>query len=329
MTEWECGVCGYIHKGSEPPEKCPVCEAPAKMFTERVAEKQQVEEQQVEEQKVEEQRVEEQRVEDAPPKNTEVKQWRCTVSGYVHTGVEPPAKCPVCEATAEQFEEVVEKEEEQGTKIDAQARRWRCTVCGYVHTGDEPPESCPVCAAPKKMFVEIDSEGKALGEIVTEKTEPAAASVQEEKSMFDRLGELVLNFHLHPITVHFPNGILPAAFLFMVLALFFDLALVGEAAYFNLIFVLVMLPVVIFTGYLEWQKRYKGAKTAVFITKIICSIIVLASVNVLVFWPLIDSQVTSAASPSQKIYLAIAGLALGAAGIAGHLGGKLVFGARK
>lgn len=29
--------------------------------------------------------------------------WVCTVCGYVHTGSEPPAKCPKCGAPKEKF----------------------------------------------------------------------------------------------------------------------------------------------------------------------------------------------------------------------------------
>ncbi len=32
MTKWVCTVCGYIHEGEQPPEKCPVCNAPAEKF---------------------------------------------------------------------------------------------------------------------------------------------------------------------------------------------------------------------------------------------------------------------------------------------------------
>lgn len=32
MKQWKCSVCGYIHTGNEPPEKCPVCGAPASEF---------------------------------------------------------------------------------------------------------------------------------------------------------------------------------------------------------------------------------------------------------------------------------------------------------
>ena len=30
--KWICEVCGYVHEGDEPPEKCPVCQAPASKF---------------------------------------------------------------------------------------------------------------------------------------------------------------------------------------------------------------------------------------------------------------------------------------------------------
>ena len=31
-----CTVCGYIHEGTEPPQKCPMCGVPASKFTELV-----------------------------------------------------------------------------------------------------------------------------------------------------------------------------------------------------------------------------------------------------------------------------------------------------
>ena len=27
--KWYCTVCGYVHEGDQPPEKCPVCKQPA------------------------------------------------------------------------------------------------------------------------------------------------------------------------------------------------------------------------------------------------------------------------------------------------------------
>ena len=36
------------------------------------------------------------------------KKWRCTVCGYVHTGDNPPEKCPLCKAPASKFVEIKE-----------------------------------------------------------------------------------------------------------------------------------------------------------------------------------------------------------------------------
>jgi rubrerythrin len=30
--KWKCGKCGYIHEGTEPPEKCPSCKHPTEYF---------------------------------------------------------------------------------------------------------------------------------------------------------------------------------------------------------------------------------------------------------------------------------------------------------
>lgn len=264
MSNWECGVCGYIHKEGGAPDQCPVCEAPKKMFKEVVA--------------------------------------------------------PVTPVVA-------------GTVSGATVRRWRCSVCGYVHTGNEPPESCPVCAAPKNQFVEIDADGQKIGEAsgalaISTTATGGAKPGKTKKSFLTALADLSLKLHLHPIAVHFPNGILPAAVAFLAISMYFHVAGLELAAYFNLIFVLLMLPVVLATGYVEWQKRYKGIKSMIFITKIFCSLVVLAATNVLVFWRLIDPAVLAQGSPSRLIYLGIAAGLLVVVGIAGHLGGKLVFAAR-
>jgi hypothetical protein len=36
MKKWKCSVCGYVHEGEEPPEKCPVCGADRSKFVEIV-----------------------------------------------------------------------------------------------------------------------------------------------------------------------------------------------------------------------------------------------------------------------------------------------------
>ena len=32
MSKWVCTICGYVHEGDTPPEKCPLCKQPASVF---------------------------------------------------------------------------------------------------------------------------------------------------------------------------------------------------------------------------------------------------------------------------------------------------------
>ena len=34
MKKFVCAICGYVHEGTEAPEKCPICKAPASKFNE-------------------------------------------------------------------------------------------------------------------------------------------------------------------------------------------------------------------------------------------------------------------------------------------------------
>ena len=38
MKKFVCTICGYVHEGDNPPEKCPVCKAPASKFKEQAGE---------------------------------------------------------------------------------------------------------------------------------------------------------------------------------------------------------------------------------------------------------------------------------------------------
>ena len=39
MAKWVCPVCGYVHEGDTPPEKCPICNVPGSKFTKQSEEK--------------------------------------------------------------------------------------------------------------------------------------------------------------------------------------------------------------------------------------------------------------------------------------------------
>ena len=38
MKKWVCSVCGYVHEGDTPPERCPQCKVPAEKFVEQKGE---------------------------------------------------------------------------------------------------------------------------------------------------------------------------------------------------------------------------------------------------------------------------------------------------
>lgn len=229
-------------------------------------------------------------------------------------------------------------------------KKWECTVCGYIHEGDEPPEVCPVCGAGKEYFKEItekvektltedplQSESGAEVKKQSPGEHPAAAAAAQSATSGQAKDQgggarpsgitaLVLNLHLHPITVHTPNGVIPLAIVFLVLSLVLGLSGFEKAAFYNLVFVLLTMPAVIFTGYVEWQNRYKGVKTRIFGVKIGASIVVCATLLAMVIWRLVDPEV--AVSAGRWTYLGIGLVAVAAAGLAGHMGGKLVFGSR-
>ena len=207
-------------------------------------------------------------------------------------------------------------------------------VCGYIHSGDEPPEQCPVCKAPKSKFVEIDAQGttiappteKPLQQAQVENIQPAGTSSPTSRNI---MADLVLRHHLHPILVHTPNGLIPVIVVFMLLHIILHIQGVEKAAFFNIVFVLLVMPAVMITGYMEWKNRYNKAKTVLFFTKIFCSLIVFVSVLILAGWRFINPEVVAEGSPTKWIYFSVCLIMLGAAGIAGHLGGKLVFGSRE
>ena len=203
-------------------------------------------------------------------------------------------------------------------------KKWECTVCGYIHEGDEPPEKCPVCGAGVEYFKEVEGQEQsstAATQSGGEKKEPVADTPEATG-----LPSLVMKHHLHPISVHTPNGVLPLGLVFLVLAILLGLAGFEQAAFYNFVFVLLAMPVVIATGFIEWRLRYKGAKTKIFITKIAASLVVTGSLAALVIWRIIDPAVAS--SPGKWIYLLVCLITVAAAGLAGHLGGKLVFDTR-
>ncbi len=225
-------------------------------------------------------------------------------------------------------------------------KKWECTVCGYIHEGDEPPDECPVCGAARSAFTETGegaAQDAAAGGEAREEQEPGteaekenlSAPGQEEASsparstFYDKISGLIVRRHLHPIAVHTPNGVAPMAVLFLFIAALFKLPFFETAAFYSLVFTLVAMPFVLFTGYATWKTRFRGALTSVFKIKIAASILVSLCLLILIGWRIIQPSIVLFASQNSWIYLGVAVLLVLAAALAGHLGGKLTFGAQK
>jgi uncharacterized membrane protein len=214
-------------------------------------------------------------------------------------------------------------------------KQWRCTVCGYIHEGEEPPEICPVCGADRSKFVEIVPEEKT-DEKTTAKIDPiepeteakvadAPGTTLDPLSKYDRIYQLMVKHHVHPISVHIPNGVLPVSVFFIFLAVIFKFTGLSQAAFYNLIFVVFTMPLVLFSGVIVWQKKYNGAMTTLFLTKMICGGVVSLTAVILVIWSIVDPGVLALTSDHLVAFLFVNMVMLGAAVTAGFLGGKLVF----
>ncbi len=201
-------------------------------------------------------------------------------------------------------------------------KKWECSVCGYIHEGEEPPEKCPVCGAGREKFFEVKAEDEdaARGEITGDEMvkEPSTGFVA---MMTDHM----VKNHLHPISVHSPNGIIPIAVGFFIIAVIFSVTSFETAALYNMIAVFLSMPVVILSGYVTWQKKYQGVSTSVFKVKIAASVVAITVLAVLIIWKLLQPDVLMVASSARWVFLLLSLLLLGSVGIAGHLGGQLVF----
>jgi uncharacterized membrane protein len=212
-------------------------------------------------------------------------------------------------------------------------KKWRCTVCGYIHEGEEPPEICPVCGADRSKFVEIVDEENdekiskidSLEPETEAKVTDASGTTLEPLSKYDRLYQLIVKHHVHPISVHIPNGLLPVSVLFIFLAVIFKFTGLSQAAFYNLICVVFAMPVVLFSGIIVWQKKYNGVMTKLFLTKMICGGVVSLSAMILVIWSIVDPGVLALTSAHLLAFLFVNMVMVGAAVTAGFLGGKLVF----
>jgi rubredoxin/uncharacterized membrane protein len=216
-------------------------------------------------------------------------------------------------------------------------KKWQCSVCKYIHTGETPPEKCPVCGVGSEKFVLIDA-GDDAPSPAAEKTSvksaekptapiakapPKPSTPAPPANLYERIIGFMIKHHAHPVSVHFPNGILPVAVVLFLLSWVFNSELFAKAGFINLIFVILALPFVLFSGIIEWKKKYNQALTTLFKIKIMAAALTTTACLISVVWYLMNPDVLS--SSNAWIFILVNGVMLAAAGIAGLIGGKLVF----
>ena len=340
MKKWQCKVCNYTHSGDTLPESCPVCgvyrdafilleddEKGAAVDTENSAGK----------------------------ASEVIIQKKCSVCGYIKRDDDPGDNCPVCGISADHFQDITSsppvikratEADDDSSETEDVEKKWKCTVCGYIHTGPEPPDKCPVCGADRSLFVLLEPKVETETEPEQEKPVPPAADKKETSDapetnkhppadskpsltstspgFYTTITTQMSKWHGHPISVHIPNGVLPVAFLFYVLGILFNSDTLLLVSHYNLIFVLISMPMVLFSGYNDWQIRLGGNMTRVIKTKMICGAIVTIVSLILVLWRWVNPDVAEQWSSGRFIFGAFFAIALVAAAVAGFYGGKLI-----
>lgn len=132
--------------------------------------------------------------------------------------------------------------------------------------------------------------------------------------------------YVHPISIHFPQALFPAAFVSLLLYLYSGLTQFEHAAYVMLLFGLLATPPAIATGFVDWKLRYSGQMTSLFKIKIIGSACLTALALPALLLRLKHPEVTALPlSGTGLIYLWLLAACQVVCMVVGHYGGKLVF----
>jgi len=132
--------------------------------------------------------------------------------------------------------------------------------------------------------------------------------------------------YLHPIPVHFPLALFPAAFASLLFYLFTGMPEFETGAHVMSLIGLLVTPVTIASGFADWKIRYRGQMTRVFRIKIIGALmlVVLALPAVLIRQQHPEINLLPL-DWTGWLYLGLLGACQIDSMIIGHYGGKLVF----
>ncbi len=252
-----------------------------------------------------------------------MKKWQCTVCGYIHEGEEPPEECPVCGADKTKF--VLLQETSTGTTPKEPESTGPSMARGTTGATEQKKPSDKSQTSQTRRLTEDEAFEARRSASTSEATIDTQSRSPFPSRRFDKLGQLLTRLHGHPIAVHIPNGLLPVAVLFSLIALMFGSQGFATAAKYNTITVALAMPLVIFTGLVDWNNRYGRRMTHVFIVKMICAGIVTVLSFVVGMWWFFNPAMYARGIGASGFFVFLNLVNLSAAIVAGWYGGKLVF----
>jgi len=198
-------------------------------------------------------------------------------------------------------------------------KKWMCTVCRYIHEGETPPDTCPVCGAQASAFELMTEEAAAPRIEATSEGLPAFIRNSKPLSALSRMFPL---FQFHPIMAHFPNGLIPTSFLFLLLAIFFDFSCIERAAFYLLCAATAAGPLAVATGIYNWRTRYQKAVTFKLMLKLFGGIAFVVLGALAIAWRLLNPEIVQL---NPVFYFVLNTLLLFLVTLLGHIGGGFIF----
>jgi uncharacterized membrane protein/rubredoxin len=175
----------------------------------------------------------------------------------------------------------------------------KCKACGYVANEGSVRDKCPACGVPAKMF------------------EPYIDPVSEKRRK-------MLDIHIHPVMVHFPQASAFSLFMLALLAFFappaIKIALVDTIKVISF-FLPLFIIMAFLTGLFDGKIRFRRVTTPFLKIKMMIGgffLLVSAALAALAF-----SQ-KFPASPTHEIFAFLTLLAAGCGMALGFIGGKLL-----
>ncbi len=136
----------------------------------------------------------------------------------------------------------------------------------------------------------------------------------------------VLDIPFHAILVHFPTALYPVAIIFLFLALIFGKESFSNTYFYLMMFATLFTPISHYTGILEWKKKFRGARTHIFINKIRFGIILNVVGGLCTTWYWLYPGILNHIGLFNIVFIILNISIIPIVAYLGHLGGRLVYG---